>query len=43
MRGVIVRASTGPKQVLDRIGAFLPHGWREFWLQALIFWSFYVA
>ena len=43
MRGVIDRASTGPKQVLDRIGAFLPHGWREFWLQALIFWSFYVA
>lgn len=43
MRVVVARVSTRSKLVVDRIGAFLPHGWRDFWLQALIFWSFYVA
>ena len=26
--------------VVRRIGAWLPHGWRDFWLQALVFWTF---
>lgn len=26
-----------------RVGRLLPRGWRDFWLQFAIFWSFYVA
>jgi hypothetical protein len=28
---------------VDRVGALLPCGWRDFWLQAAIFWSYFIA
>lgn len=31
------------RRAVDRIGRHLPRGWRDFWLQFAIFWSFYVA
>jgi hypothetical protein len=31
------------RRAADRIGRHLPRGWRDFWLQFAIFWSFYVA
>ncbi len=31
------------RRAVDRVGGLLPHGWRDFWLQFAIFWSFYVA
>jgi hypothetical protein len=31
------------RRAADRVGRLLPHGWRDFWLQFAIFWSFYVA
>jgi hypothetical protein len=31
------------RRVVNRIERFLPRGWRDFWLQFAIFWSFYVA
>lgn len=31
------------RRAVDRVGRWLPHGWRDFWLQFAIFWSFYVA
>lgn len=31
------------RRAVNRIGRFLPRGWRDFWLQFAIFWSFYVA
>mgnify|MGYP003344080135 CR=1 FL=1 len=36
MRGVGSR-------MVNAIGRHLPNGWRDFWLQFAIFWSFYVA
>lgn len=37
-------ASANPaRRVVDRAGRHLPRGWRDFWLQFAIFWSFYVA
>lgn len=36
--------ATSPiRRAVDRVGRSLPHGWRDFWLQFVIFWSFYVA
>jgi membrane-associated phospholipid phosphatase len=29
--------------LLTRIDALLPRGWRDFWLQAAVFWAFYVC
>jgi hypothetical protein len=43
MRGVVSHAITIPRRIGHRIESLLPHGWGEFALQALIFWSFYVA
>lgn len=43
MRVVVADVIALPRRTVSRIGAFLPHGWGEFALQALIFWSFYVA
>ena len=31
------------RRAVDRVDRWLPHGWRDFWLQFAIFWSFYVA
>jgi len=31
------------RRAIDAVGRFLPNGWRDFWLQFAIFWSFYVA
>ena len=31
------------RRAVNRSGRFLPRGWRDFWLQFAIFWSFYVA
>ncbi len=31
------------RRAADHVGGWLPHGWRDFWLQFAIFWSFYVA
>ena len=31
------------RRAVNRSGRFLPRGWRDFWLQSAIFWSFYVA
>ena len=31
------------RRASDRVGRLLPHGWRDFWLQAAIFWSFYIG
>ncbi|MSO47519.1 MAG: phosphatase PAP2 family protein [Thermoleophilia bacterium] len=31
------------RRVVNRGGRHLPRGWRDFWLQFAIFWSFYVA
>lgn len=36
-------AANPPRRIVDRIGRHLPRGWRDFWLQFAIFWSFYVA
>ena len=37
-------AATPPiRRAVDRVGRLLPRGWRDFWLQFAIFWSFYVA
>ena len=31
------------RRASDRVGRLLPHGWRDFWLQFAIFWSFYIG
>lgn len=31
------------RRAIDAVGRHLPNGWRDFWLQFAIFWSFYVA
>ncbi len=31
------------RRAVDRIGRVLPRGWRDFWLQFAIFWSFYIS
>ncbi len=31
------------RRAVDRIGTHMPRGWRDFWLQFAVFWSFYVA
>jgi hypothetical protein len=37
-------ATTNPiRRAVDRVGRLMPRGWRDFWLQFAIFWSFYVA
>ena len=28
------------REIVDRVGSYLPHGWRDFWLQFLVFWTF---
>jgi len=28
------------RAIVDRIETALPHGWRDFWLQFLVFWTF---
>ena len=28
------------RAIVDRLGGYLPHGWRDFWLQFLVFWTF---
>ncbi len=28
------------RRPVDRIARFLPHGWRDFWVQFLVFWAF---
>src|SRR5215210_3934780 len=32
-----------PRSLVRRAGAFLPHGWRDFWLQFAIFWTYNLA
>lgn len=31
------------RRVIGTLGAGLPHGWRDFWAQFLVFWTFYVG
>ena len=36
-------AASPIRRAVNRVGRFTPRGWRDFWLQFAIFWSFYVA
>ncbi len=31
------------RRAVERVGRFLPHGWRDFWLQFAVFWLFYAG
>lgn len=41
--GVSTTAENPIRRAANRVGRFMPRGWRDFWLQFAIFWSFYIA
>src|SRR5947209_4599648 len=40
---VIRPVAHGARSVWSRLGGLLPHGWRDFWVQFAVFWTFNIG